>query len=128
MFPNDEPGTYDVVLTVTNQNGCQDTARGTVIINGIYLFYVPNTFTPDGDGTNEIFRPYGEGIDFSMYTMLIFDRWGELIYETDQPELGWDGTYKGKPVQVGTYIWKIVAKEQYSTIIHDNFGHVNVIK
>lgn len=128
VFPNDEPGTYDVVLTVTNQNGCQDTARGTVIINGIYLFYVPNTFTPDGDGTNEIFRPYGEGIDFSMYTMLIFDRWGELIYETDQPELGWDGTYKGKPVQVGTYIWKIVAKEQYSTIIHDNFGHVNVIK
>lgn len=128
VYPNEEPGTYEVVLTVTNQNGCQDTARGTVIINGIYLFYVPNTFTPDGDGVNEVFRPYGEGIDFSMYTMLIFDRWGELIYETANPERGWDGTYKGKQVPIGTYIWKIVAKEEYSTIIHDNFGHVNVIK
>ncbi len=127
-YPNEEPGTYPVVLTVTNQNGCQDTARGTVIINGIYIFYVPNTFTPDGDGVNEIFRPYGEGIDFSQYTMQIFDRWGELIFETPYPELGWDGTYKGQPVPIGTYIWKIVAKEKYSTIIHDNFGHVNVIK
>ena len=92
------------------------------------MFYVPNTFTPDGDGVNEIFRPYGEGIDFSQYTMQIFNRWGELIYETNEPELGWDGTYKGKPVQVGTYIWKIVAKEEYTPIIHDTFGHVNLIR
>lgn len=127
-YPDEEPGTYPVSLIVTNQNGCVDTAYGTVIINGIYLFYVPNTFTPDGDGVNEIFRPYGEGIDFTQYTMQIFNRWGELIYETADPESGWDGTYKGSPVQVGTYIWKIVAKEQYSPIIHDNFGHVNLLR
>lgn len=128
VYPNGEPGTYSVTLVATNQNGCQDTAQGTVIINGIYIFYVPNSFTPDGDGVNEIFRPYGEGIDFSKYTMEIYDRWGELIFKTDAPELGWDGTYKGSPVPVGTYVWKIVAKEQYSTIIHDNYGHVNVIR
>ncbi len=127
-YPNGEPGNYEIELVVTNENGCQDTAVGTLIINGIYVFYAPNTFTPDGDGVNDIWRPYGEGIDFTQYTLQIFDRWGALLYENDNAELGWDGSYKGKIVQQDTYVWKIIAKEKYSTIIHDNFGHVNVIK
>ncbi len=126
-FPNDEPGTYPVVLTVTNLNGCQDTARGTVIVNGIYIFYAPNTFSPDGDGVNDIWAPVGEGIDFTQYTLQIFDRWGALLH-TGPASLGWDGTYSGKQVQVGTYVWKVVAKEEYSPIIHDNYGHVNLIR
>jgi gliding motility-associated-like protein len=128
IYPDNVPGTYNVLLTVTDINGCQDTVMGTVVVNGIYLFYVPNSFTPDGDGTNDLFRPYGEGIDFSQYTMEIFDRWGEKLFSTSNAERGWDGTYKGKPVQNGTYVWKIIAKEDYGTIIHDNFGHVNLIK
>jgi len=127
-YPDNVPGNYTVLLTVTDNNGCQDTVMGTVIVNGIYLFYAPNAFTPDGDGLNDVFRPYGEGIDFSQYTMQIFDRWGELLYDISNAERGWDGTYKGKPVPSGTYIWKIVAKEEYGTIIHDNYGHVNLIK
>jgi gliding motility-associated-like protein len=128
IYPDNVPGTYNVLLTVTDINGCQDTVMGTIVVNGIYLFYVPNSFTPDGDGTNDLFRPYGEGIDFSQYTMEIFDRWGEKLFSTSNAERGWDGTYKGKPVQNGTYVWKIIAKEDYGTIIHDNFGHVNLIK
>jgi len=127
-YPNNIPGTYDALLTVTDFNGCQDVISGTVIINGIYIFYAPNSFTPDGDGLNEVFRPYGEGIDFSQYTMKIYDRWGELMYYTVNAERGWDGTYKGKAAPVGTYVWKIVAKEEYGTIIHDNYGHVNLVK
>ena len=127
-YPDNAPGTYNVLLTVTDINGCQDTVMGTVVVNGIYLFYVPNSFTPDGDGTNEVFRPYGEGIDFSQYTMAIYDRWGEQLFNTSNAERGWDGTYKGKPVNNGVYIWKIIAKEEYGTIIHDNFGHVNLIR
>lgn len=128
IYSDETPGTYNVTLVAVNQHGCADTTSGTVIINGIYLFYAPNAFTPDGDGLNEIFRPYGEGIDFNQYTMEIYDRWGELIYKTSQPELGWNGTYKGAPAPVGTYIWKIVAKEEYGTIIHDNYGHVSLIR
>ena len=60
--------------------------------------------------------------------MQIYDRWGELMYDISNAERGWDGTYKGKPVPAGTYVWKIVAKEEYGTIIHDNYGHVNLIK
>jgi gliding motility-associated-like protein len=127
-YPSAAPGIYNPMLTVTDANGCQDDVTGTVVINGIYLFYAPNSFTPDGDGINDVFRPYGEGIDFSQYTMKIYDRWGELLYDISNAERGWDGTYKGKPVKAGTYIWKIVAKEDYGTIIHDNYGHVNLIK
>ncbi|MCB0401301.1 MAG: gliding motility-associated C-terminal domain-containing protein, partial [Flavobacteriales bacterium] len=128
VYPNDNPGQYNVLLTVTNQYGCVDTISGTVFVNDVYLFYVPNAFTPDGDGKNEIFRPYGDGIDFTQYSMQIFDRWGELIFETTNAERGWDGTYKGNPVKVDTYIWKIIAKEADTPIIHDNFGHVNLIR
>ena len=128
-FPNAAPGTYPVLLTATsNPEGCVDTYTGTVIINGIYLFYVPNSFTPNGDGVNDLFFPSGEGIDMSQYTMQIFDRWGELIYSTSDASQGWDGTYKGKALETNTFVWKIVAKEEYSPIIHDNYGNVNLMK
>ncbi len=128
IYPEDSAGTYYVTLTVTNMYGCVDTIGGTVFVNSVYLFYIPNTFTPDGDGKNEFFRPEGDGIDLSLYTMQIFDRWGELLYEAPANARGWDGTYKGKAVQVDTYVWRIVAKELDSPIIHENYGHVNLIK
>lgn len=127
-FTDTIPGTYPVLLTTTDANGCQDTIVGTVVVNGIYLFYVPNSFTPDGDGLNDLFRPYGEGIDLTNYTMQIFDRWGGLIYQSSNAERGWDGTYKGKSLSAGSYVWKIVAREEYGTVIHDNYGHVNLIR
>lgn len=127
-FTDTAPDTYPVLLTATDANGCQDTIVGTVVVNGIYLFYVPNSFTPDGDGLNDMFRPYGEGIDFNNYTMQIFDRWGGLIYQSSNAERGWDGTYKGKTLSAGSYVWKIIAREKYGTVIHDNFGHVNLIR
>jgi len=60
--------------------------------------------------------------------MMIFDRWGELMFKTDNALEGWDGTFKGKPVPIGTYIWKIDTKEEYSPVEHKNFGHVTLIK
>ncbi len=128
VYPDDTSGTYNVLLTVTNQYGCVNTINGTVFINSVYLFYIPNSFTPDGDGKNEFFRPEGEGIDLSLYTMQIFNRWGELLYEAPANAQGWNGTYNGSPVQVDTYVWRIVAKELDTPIIHENYGHVNLIR
>ena len=85
-----------------------DTIEGTVIINDIFLIYVPNTFTPDNDGINEYFTPVISGEKPNSYTMSIYDRWGELIYETSSLLRGWDGTYKGKIVKNDLYVWKIV--------------------
>jgi len=127
-FPDNEPNQYPVVLEVTDKNGCVTEITRTVIINGIYLFYVPNAFTPDGDGKNEIFKPSGSGIDLTRYTMQIFDRWGQLIFETNDATIGWDGTSNGKYVPNGTYVWRINTKEEFSPIHHKNVGHVNLIR
>jgi gliding motility-associated-like protein len=127
-FPEDTVGNYDILLTVTDGNGCVSTVPGTVIINGIYLFYMPNSFTPDGDGLNDVFRPYGEGMDVGSYTMQVFNRWGELIFESSNGERGWNGTYRGKKVPTGSYAWKVTVKEEFTPIRREHYGYVNVLK
>ena len=70
--------------------------------------FVPSAFTPNSDGINDIFRVKGENLqDFKM---LVYDRWGQLIFESTNPNEGWDGTFKGNPVQTGTYAYQITAK------------------
>ncbi|MDB4534245.1 gliding motility-associated C-terminal domain-containing protein [Vicingaceae bacterium] len=127
-FPDDSAHNYPISLMITDSNGCVSIATGTVVINSIYMFYLPTSFTPNGDGLNDEFRAYGEGIDLANYSMSIFNRWGELMFQTDNISNGWDGTYKGKIVESGTYVWKIVAKEDAGTIVHDNFGKITVTK
>jgi len=127
-FPADTAGTYLVELAVVNNQGCTDTTYQTVVIDGIYLFYIPNTFTPNGDGNNDFFRPFGDGVDWSKYHMMIFNRWGEKLFETDDVTQGWDGTYKGNPVQSDVYVWKIKAKELYRNINTEHSGHVNLTR
>jgi gliding motility-associated-like protein len=68
---------------------------------------MPNAFTPNGDGLNDVFLPKHHlnlGIGFKM---IIFNKWGEEIYTTDDVSIGWDGTYKGKPCPIDEYTWKI---------------------
>lgn len=86
-------------------------------------FFCPNTFTPNGDGINEVFTPVGVGI--VTYKLQIFNRWGELFFETDSMDQGWDGTLDNTRVQQGVYVW--IA--DYTTIcdserIHRQVGHV----
>ncbi len=102
-------GTYPVTLIATSSNGCKDTIVKYVIIEQDYVLYVPNAFSPNGDGKNEVFKPEGEGIvDFKMY---IFDRWGNKIFTTDNIDIGWDGLSKQNGViQEDVYVWKIDVK------------------
>jgi gliding motility-associated-like protein len=125
-----DTGFYDVVLVVTNIQGCMDTATQTVRVKPDFFFAIPNTFTPDGDGINDIFIPGAlelTGGTDRNYNFYIFDRWGELIYEAHQMSDGWDGTYKGKIVKNDTYVWRIEVTDMEGTI-HKYTGHVNVLK
>lgn len=72
------------------------------------ILYIPNAFTPNGDGINETFTPKGDGIQ--TFKMLIYNRWGELLYETDDLQKGWDGTYQGVLSQQDVYIYKVSAR------------------
>ena len=67
--------------------------------------YIPSAFTPNGDGINDQFGVKGEGINgFHLY---VYDRWGLVLFETTDPRHGWDGTYKGQPVQQDTYVYEV---------------------
>lgn len=92
------------------------------------LLYAPNTFTPDDDELNQNWRVYMEGIDLYDFELLIFNRWGEVIWESHDISVPWDGTYNGKPVEEGTYTWVIRAKDLLNDAKYTYNGHVNVIR
>jgi gliding motility-associated-like protein len=70
--------------------------------------YIPSAFTPNGDGLNDQFGVKGEGV--TDFRIRVYDRWGEVIFESDNAQLQWDGSYKGQPVQEGTYVYQVSAK------------------
>ena len=129
-FPLDESGEYAITLTAESEFGCEAQAVKYVHVFPDYTIFVPNTFTPDGNGANEIFKPVMQGFDEDEYTMYIFNRWGDLIFETHNMEVGWDGTFAGQNFQVqdGVYTWKIIAGLKDSADSKIFVGHVTILK
>ncbi len=108
VHPNntyDEYGSYLVTLIATDWKGCKDTIQKPVYIEEEWYIYVPNTFTPDEDEFNGTFKVSAIGI--RQLSVQIFNRWGELIFEGNDPRFIWDGTYNGVVVPDGTYTYKI---------------------
>jgi gliding motility-associated-like protein len=116
-----QAGTYDVTLVANNQWNCPDTfaVTGAVTgkVSGALVF--PNAFTPGstgpGDGTydphsfdNNVFFPLYEGVE--EYHLEIFNRWGELVFVSDDVRIGWDGWYRGRPAKQDVYVWKCHAR------------------
>jgi gliding motility-associated-like protein len=116
-------GEHDVWLIVQDVNGCFDTIMRT--INPPMFIYGPNSFTPDGDGVNDSFKFKGMGIE--TFELLIFNRWGDLLFSSNNIENGWNGTYKGNKVPVGAYVYKVRA-ESYEKIVHEKIGSVSVLR
>lgn len=130
-YPNNEYVDYLITLIAYSPSGCTDTANLKVNVVEQLLYFIPNTFTPDGDEINQTFLPiFSSGIDIYEFTLLIFDRWGELIFESHDPSKGWNGRYgvDGVLVQDDTYVWKVLFKEKNSQQRHVDVGHVNVLK
>ena len=94
-----EPGKYTVSLIVSSDKGCMDTAQYEFIyVDDWWSVYVPGSFTPGGDNKNETVRPIHRNITARGYSFQIFDRWGMLVFETNDPYEGWDGTVRGVKV------------------------------
>lgn len=90
-----------------------------------YQIFVPNSFTPNGDGLNDVFSPSIIGIQ--SFEMVIFDRWSEVLYKTNDISKGWDGTHKGQSCKQNTYIWEIVTIDIFD-MKHYYIGYINIIK
>ena len=109
-FPDEDEYAYLVQLIVENQNGCTDTTYNYQLVEGQFAFFLPNSFTPNDDGLNDKFFPVGDKIDPDEYDFQVYNRWGELIFETKNPSDYWDGKLNGSYVSNGTYLWKVIAK------------------
>jgi gliding motility-associated-like protein len=120
-----DSGNYLVTLFIENIYGCKDTTDKLVRINPTYAIYIPNVFTPDGDGINDFF--YATGFGIKEIQMLIYDRWGTLIYEGYQLDSKWDGVYKGDLVQQDTYVYKIKVKDVFN-VWHEYIGRASVLR
>ena len=125
----DSAGIYGIVLTVANAQGCIDTTLEYIQIIEEYIIFIPNVFSPNNNQINDVFRPVGVGINPDKFEMLIFDRWGDLIYETTDYELGWDGRANGgqREAQSDVYIW-VVNTVDPALGKHQYVGHVTLIK
>ena len=133
QYPFDQTGYYDALLIAISEYGCTDTASVLLHVKDALLFYVPNTFTPDGDQYNNSFKPViGSGVSPENYEFAIFNRWGELIFITNDLNESWDGTYKGKRCQDGTYAWRLFVTASENVIESgqrsEYVGHVNIIR
>ncbi len=129
-FPGDQLGYYPVTLTVTNAYGCSHSVTQTVIIDKSQMIYIPNSFTPNGDGMNDIFIPTGEGFDLSNYELFIFDGWGNHIFYTADTGIGWDGSKLNstQQAQAGVYVWYLRKKHFYQAAEYENFGYVTLMR
>jgi gliding motility-associated-like protein len=121
-------GSNVITLIAFDDLGCSDTISQVIHVNNVIHLYVPNTFTPNGDKFNNLFTPIiGEGVKPDVFNMSIFSRWGDLVYETKNIEIGWDGTKRNLDCPDGDYLWKIEFKAQ-DEINHVYMGHVTLIR
>lgn len=99
------PGQYEITLTATDENGCSDTISKIINVLLENFIYVPNAFTPETGDINNFFS--ASTVNIAKLNVLIFNRWGQVIYESDEVKFQWNGRYKGRPVRPGVYPWII---------------------
>ncbi|WP_294673254.1 PKD domain-containing protein [uncultured Fluviicola sp.] len=120
---------YSVRLIATNAFGCPDTAYAIVRVLDEVIYYIPNSFTPNGDEHNNTFQPvFTSGFDPYSFRLLIFNKWGETIFESKDAKVGWDGTYNGVMVPEGMYVWTVTFKDPNTDKKYTENGHMTLIK
>jgi gliding motility-associated-like protein len=122
-----EAGTYTICLYGENSVGCPSTYCKEILLKGDYTIYIPNAFSPNGDGKNDVFYCYG--VNLKGFEMQIFDRWGEMVYKTDEITEGWRGDTKRSNTisKVDTYIYKVKVVDS-ELRKHAFQGQVHVIR
>lgn len=127
LYP-EEVKDYELKLIVESEFGCLDSIQKLVRIENDVLIFAPNTFTPDGDEFNENWKVHIEGIDIHNFHLQLYNRWGEIVYESFDPEGEWDGTYGSIIAPAGVYIWKINASDFENDNKYEFNGFVTIIR
>ncbi|MBK7113654.1 MAG: gliding motility-associated C-terminal domain-containing protein [Flavobacteriales bacterium] len=122
-----ESGQFIIIQTVTNPAGCsdRDSLLVSIEVKDILPPKLPNAFSPNGDGVNDVF--FVRGGPFETMHFRVYNGWGELLFETEDPEFGWDGTHDGKPEINGVYVYSVIATTT-DGILHDRSGKISLIR
>ena len=127
-YPRYVADEYEAQLIETTEFGCIDTAIRTIRVMEDEIIFAPNAFTPNGDPFNQNWRVYVQGFNLDEFRLTIFNRWGEIIWQTSDPNDSWDGTYEGVLVPLGTYVWYVKARDQINDKVFEYNGFVSVLK
>ncbi len=110
------PGDFDYTLRdtarvlitqfITGANGCRDTLTQTLQLRSVNTFFMPDAFTPNGDGLNDVLSPVGVFSGVTDYSFTVWSRWGQRMFSSDDPRVGWDGSVAGKDTPDGAYLWQ----------------------
>jgi len=123
-----EPGLFEACLVATSSAGCVDSLCRSIPLLDDFRVHVPNAFTPNGDGINDVFIPVLIGQDQERYDLSIFNRWGEEVYRTKDANAGWDGRLQNGDVQDGVYVWRLTARAASDTETFERIGHVVLLR
>lgn len=121
-------GKFQVMVISTTDKGCIDTSFKIMDVRDEFNIFIPNTFTPNGDGLNDTFNVKGLGLKTEGFSMEIYDRWGTMIYTSNSISKGWDGTVKGLYAENGVYVYKIKAVGANGEGRKEYVGHVSLLK
>lgn len=121
-----DTGQYTLTLFLENSGGCRDSASLDICVEPAATLYVPNAFTPNGDGKNEVFKAAGIGI--VTFRMMIFNRWGEKLFESNSIDVGWDGRVNGEKVMNDVYTYLIAYQDISSPVMRYKKGVVAVVR
>ena len=124
-----DTGLHPFQLIVSNIYNCSDTLNGIIDIDPIATFFAPNAFTPNSNGTNDTFMVYADGIDSNTFEMLIYNRWGELIFKSNNIYNGWNGRRgnTGILLESDAYVWQVKFND-FSGKENSRIGHVTLVK
>ncbi|MGB1102173.1 MAG: PKD domain-containing protein [Crocinitomicaceae bacterium] len=126
-YPEFVTGEYEVLLIEETVNGCVDSVWHTIEVLEDEMIFAPNALTLNNDGINETWGVYTKGYRLDEYILQLYNRWGELIWESRNPDDRWDGTYpNGGKVSTGTYVWYIKARDQINDEVFEYYGHLTV--
>jgi gliding motility-associated-like protein len=127
-YPDGKIGAYPVYLKVWSNFGCVDSVKHIIQVVSDVIFYAPNTFTPDNDNFNETWKISIQGIDEYNFDLKVFNRYGEIMWESHNPSASWDGTYGGKTAPDGTYVWILQTKDLVSDQKYEYKGHLTILR
>jgi len=123
-------GSYPVQLAVTSSNGCSDFINGVITVNELFNLFVPTAFTPNGDGINDVFQMQSTGIDASNFQINIFNRWGEIVYSSKDPQQAWTGGASGGEYYIpnGVYTYYIATNSLKTGERYEYRGTISIIR